>query len=230
MSRVSRVAWYRFRSSFGRRWGGYLTIVVLIGLVGGLSLAAVAGARRTQSSFPRFFRSTNPSDLIVLHNDSGNDSNSTDATFRRVIARLPHVKHVESATGISEQILGPDGFPAQDAAHRLFNSSVSIFGDFDGELFDQDRPTVIEGRRADPRRADEMVMSAGAAAVLHLHVGDVIPFGIYTNAQTTLPTYGTDKQTPARRVNAKLVGIVAFNFEVVQDDIDRKRPDRGSAT
>jgi hypothetical protein len=41
MSRSAlNVAWYRFRSTFGQRWGGYLTIVLLVGLVGGLALGA----------------------------------------------------------------------------------------------------------------------------------------------------------------------------------------------
>jgi hypothetical protein len=42
-----RVAPYRFRATFGRRWGGYLALVVLIGLVGGLAMGSVAGAQRT---------------------------------------------------------------------------------------------------------------------------------------------------------------------------------------
>ena len=59
------VAWYRFRATFRRRWPGYLAIVLLIGLVGGLAMASIAGARRTQSSYPTFLASTNPSDLTV---------------------------------------------------------------------------------------------------------------------------------------------------------------------
>src|SRR6185369_16499191 len=86
-----RVAWYRFRATFGRRWGGYLTITLLVGLVGGLALGAIAGARRTQSSYPRFMKSTNPSDLIVLRNDSATDDNRGDPDFLRRLARLPHV-------------------------------------------------------------------------------------------------------------------------------------------
>lgn len=54
MSRVLRVAWYRFRFTLSSRWGGYLSVAVLIGLVGGLAMGAVAAARRTQSSFPAF--------------------------------------------------------------------------------------------------------------------------------------------------------------------------------
>jgi hypothetical protein len=45
------VAWYRFRATLGRRWGGYLSLVLLIGLVGGLAMGSAAAPRRTQSSF-----------------------------------------------------------------------------------------------------------------------------------------------------------------------------------
>jgi hypothetical protein len=48
-----RVASYRFPASFRRGRGDYLAIVLLIGLVGGPSMGAVAAARRTQGSFRR---------------------------------------------------------------------------------------------------------------------------------------------------------------------------------
>ena len=60
---IPRESSYRFRATFRQRWTGYLTLVVLIGLVGGVAMAAVAGARRTQSSFPAYLASTNPSDV-----------------------------------------------------------------------------------------------------------------------------------------------------------------------
>jgi hypothetical protein len=41
------VSWYRFRATFSHRWGGYLSLVLLIGLVGGLSMGGFAAARRT---------------------------------------------------------------------------------------------------------------------------------------------------------------------------------------
>ena len=197
VSLALRVAWYRFRATFGRRWGGLLAIVLLVGLIGGLAMGAVAGARRTQSSFPALLRSTNPSDLLVLHNDSVNDSNRSDPGFLRTLAALPHVKQVESTSGPSELVLGPNGEPAHDAAHELFNSSTQFTADVSGEFIDQDRATVIQGRRADPRRADEMVMTADAAQLLHLHVGDVVHLGFYTNAQTLADGYGTPRQTAA---------------------------------
>jgi hypothetical protein len=59
------VAWYRFRATLHRRWGGYLTVVLLVGLVGGLAMGAVGAARRTQSAFPTALATTHASDLDV---------------------------------------------------------------------------------------------------------------------------------------------------------------------
>ena len=81
---------------------------------------------------------------------------------------------------------------------------------------------MLQGRLANPKRADEMVMTADAAQLLHLHVGDVVHLGFYTNAQTLEDGYGTGKQTPAlAAIGIKLVGIVELHIEVVRDDTDR---------
>lgn len=42
-----RVSWYRFRVTFSRCWSGYLALVILLALVGGLAMESVAAARRT---------------------------------------------------------------------------------------------------------------------------------------------------------------------------------------
>ncbi len=206
--------------TFRNRWPAYLTVVLLVGLLGGLSMGAIAGARRTESSFPKYLASTHPSDLLVLRNDSETDANTGDPAFLRRLAHLPHVARVESATSPTQQLLAPDGSVAHDATHELFDSTVQMTADVNGEFFDQDRPSVLEGRMLDPQRADEMVLSVGAAGVLHAHVGAVIPFAFYTNKQTNSPDYGTGKQTPVRRIGIKLVGIVIFHSEIIRDDID----------
>ena len=55
-SQVLRVAWYRFRATFGRRWGGYLSLALVIGLAGGVALGSAAAAggpsHRSPSSWP----------------------------------------------------------------------------------------------------------------------------------------------------------------------------------
>ena len=49
MRDIFRVASYHFYATFGRRWGGYVSFMLLITLAGGLSMASLAGARRTDS-------------------------------------------------------------------------------------------------------------------------------------------------------------------------------------
>ena len=58
---------------------------------------------------------------------------------------------------------------------------------------------VAEGRMADPDRADEVVMTPPAAQLLGFHVGQVIPYGLYTQEQQNLPDFGTPNVPPHRR-------------------------------
>ena len=214
------VAWYRLRATFRRNWGGYLAIVLLVGLMGGVAMGAVAGARRTESSFSRFLADTNPSDLSlptgVVKPDSGSDS-GYDPTLIDTIAHLPHVRSVQSTVGLDVLPLGPDGAPLAGIAPQAGLGQGSV----DGLGFDQDRLTVTQGRLADPQRTDEFVLAGVTAERLGLHVDDVVHFGIYTNAQTLLDGFGTATVPPDREFDATLVGYGAVSAsQVVQDDVD----------
>ena len=209
------VAWYRFRATFRRRWAGYLSLVLLIGLVGGLAMGAIAGARRTQSSYPTFLAGTNPSDLnVAVYNPATNGGPGPPLATK--IAHLPGVKRVTDLVTPTFVPLTADGTPRLST----FNIVLTL-GSLDGELFTQDRLTAVQGRLADPQRADEIMMTASAARLFGVHVGQVVPLGFYLPAQQNLPGFGTPRGPPALRANATLVGIVTLNNQVVQDDIDR---------
>jgi hypothetical protein len=200
---VWRVAWYRFRATFVRRLGGYVAIVVLIGLTGGIALGSIAGARRTQSSYPKFLASTNPSDMTVsLFNSYGGAVPELQAK----IARLPGVKRATSVYLPQVTFANANGTPD---VHRI-SSQVFMIASPDGEFLDQDRLGVVHGRLARPNDANEAVMNASAARQLGVRLGEVMPLGLFTS-----------HSSPARlRLNVKVVGIVVFNSQVVQDDID----------
>jgi hypothetical protein len=221
---VLSVAWYRFRATFGRRRGDYLAIILLVGLVGGLAMGALSAARRTQSSFATYLASTNPSSLSATvigggqRGQSGAGGVNYSASATRAIAHLPGVKHVESAMILDLVPLRRDGSPRLDTA--TLESTFTI-ASVDGLFFNQDRLAVIEGRMANPARPDEVVMTAAAVHVLGFHLGQVIPYGLYTQSQENLPDFGTPRVAPHRRIDAKLVGIVQVNNAVVQDDIDK---------
>jgi hypothetical protein len=216
---MSRVAWYRFRTTFRSRRGGYLALILLIGLVGGLAMGAVAGARRTQSSYPTFFASTNPSDFIFLSavfNPASGGTTGYDPTVLAQIARLPHVKGVESQGSLQELQLGADGAPISTSGTAV----DYLDGAIDGEYFTQDRVTVVAGRMANPADPDEAVLNAADAGVGGIGIGSVIPIGIYTNAQTLLPNFGTAGVPPIARATIKVVGFVRFDDQIVGDDVD----------
>ena len=216
MSQALPVAWYRFRSTLRRRLPGYLSIVLLVGLVGGLAMASLAGARRTQSSYPTFLASTNPSDLTVSAGSLNSDAADGSNAFTKKISHLPGVKRVHDLTAPTVIPLNKRGAPRLKLANDL-----QVYGSLDGELSQQDRLTLITGHLADPHTADQVEMTASAARNLHLRVGQKILLGAFTTEQAGYPGFGTAKVQPRLRFEATLTGIVVFNNQVVQDDVDR---------
>jgi hypothetical protein len=215
------LGWFRFRATFARRWADYLTLVLLIGLIGGLAMGSVAAARRTASSFTVYWAATNPSDLFggtgVL--DPAAHLTAYEAPIVAKIAHLPHVKSIESQSGINLLPLQPDGAPEQNVP-EFSPGPGNGYGSVDGLYFDQDRVAVLQGRRADPANPDEFMLSAPQAQSMGLRVDDVVRFGIYTNAQIQRHDFGSAAVKPYRVIEAKLVGIAAFNDAVIADEAD----------
>jgi hypothetical protein len=216
---VLRVAWYRFCLTFGGRWRGYLSLVLLMGLTGGVSMGAVAGARRTQSSFGEAAAAVHSSDLYVLtrvFNPTIGLNTGYDPAVIRAIALLPYVKHVETEVGLNIALLSPDDTPLAGA------DGIAPVGSVDGAFFDQDRVVIAQGRMADPRRAEEFVIDAATAKLIGLHLGEVVRLGVYTNAQSLLPGYSSAHPPPPdRHISARLVGISAVQpQDAVRDDVD----------
>lgn len=212
-----RLAGYRLRATFARRWPGYLSLVLLVGLVGGLAMGSIAGARRTQSSYPAFLAATNPSDLSFSSFGTGGPAgggNGAHSLTTAAVAHLPYVKRVESSVNL---LVAPlhNGTPGLANVARL-----NAGGSTNGLNFNQDRVTVVQGHMADQANPDEFVTTAEGARLLGLRIGQSRSFGVYSVSQTNSPGFGTPAVAPALRFVAKLTGIVVFNDEVVQDDVD----------
>jgi hypothetical protein len=212
------VAGYRLRATFARRWPGYLALVLLIGFVGGLSMGSIAGARRTQSSYPTFLASTNPSDLFFSSFGAGGPAgpqNGPHSLTKANVAHLADVKAVDSDENLLAAPLGRNGVPDLSNVARL-NAGGSV----DGFGSSQDRLSVVQGHMADPRSVKEFVTTAEGARLLGLRVGQQMRFGVFSVAQLSSPGFGTAAVVPKVRFDATLTGIVVVNDEVVQDDID----------
>jgi ABC-type lipoprotein release transport system permease subunit len=184
-----------------RRGRNVAGIALVLGLTAGLSMFALAGARRTQSAYSRFLRSVNPSTMSV------STSRSYDAAHNAALAALPYVVASRTYVGFNVFALR-DGRPD-------FTQDFEATGTFDGRYFDQDRFTATSGRAADPRRVDEVVVNELAAERYGYHVGQALDLGGYPADQIEAPTFITDY------VSATIVGIGLFPDEVLQDEADR---------
>ena len=126
-----RFSRYRFQGTFRQRRGAYLSLVLLIGLVGGLSMGALAAARRTESSFPTFLASTNPSNLSLgtaLWNPALGYTTGYNGPLVATIARLPHVRRAESYSAIYSVPIGANGQPTAAAEKANMNVDGSVDG------------------------------------------------------------------------------------------------------
>ena len=137
-SRDWNVAWYRFRRTLSRRGGAYLTVILLIGLTGGLAMSSLAAARRTQSSFSTFLASTNPSTLgMAVYNQIG----APGASIATAITHLADVAHVRTLHAGAAVPLNARGAPRLSTVNL-----VVVAGSTDGYLTQQDRLAVQIGR------------------------------------------------------------------------------------
>jgi len=57
--------WLALRATARCRWRSLAALALLLGLVGGVAVTAAAGARRTDTSFPRLLRASRASQYIV---------------------------------------------------------------------------------------------------------------------------------------------------------------------
>ncbi len=200
-----RTGWYRLSTSW-RRWaGGYVALVLVVGLGGGLALGSVAAARRTASSFSVFLASTNPSDVTIEPAGGGAIDLAKDRQLTEAIARFPHVRHVESYVAMGAN------FTVGSRTFSDNGGSVVLVGSVDGLLFDQDQLTVTEGRRANPDDPHEVMMTETAAQVLGLHV----------DQSFVLSLAPARASAPPLRYPVTVVGIGELNRNVVQDQIEQ---------
>jgi hypothetical protein len=218
---LARFTGYRFTRTLRRRAPGYVSVTLLVGLVGGLALASVAAARRTQSTFPSYLASADASDLQLTAYFSGGSpvANLYSPAFTDQLARLPSVRSVAGADEVFAVPLEKNGTPFLPPP--LNNNEVNEVAPFNGlTYFGQDRVIADRGRVPDPTRADEFAATALAARQLHWHLGQTISFGIYSIPEVASSGIGAPTAPPVLTIRARLTGIVALDTAVVHDEVD----------
>jgi hypothetical protein len=178
------------RCDLRRRWRRALFLIVLVGLVGGLTLAAIGGARRTSSALARFRDSSRSADIEL-------DASPTSAQIQ-----LLRKVHGVAAIGILHAIA-----LVVPAAPDVQTIGAPIDTRF-GSVVDRDR--IIAGRAASPAAVDELMVGEGFATRLHLEVRDHLEVGSFSVGQVAALERGaSDVGTPAGpHARLVVVGIV----------------------
>jgi hypothetical protein len=215
---LTRSYLYRLRPILRRRWSDYLVLTLLVAVLGGLAMGSVVIGRRTQSSFAAFLGRDDASTLTMSTYGIGTDALANDylPSVEAAIRRLPEVESVEAWIGSFAVPLAPNGAPIPAA-----NNTVNVAASVDGLYFHQDRAVVIHGRMADPDAPDEFVITALGAQILGIHLGQEVPFGVFNSQLAQEPGFGTPAVQPLSKADLRLVGIVEFNDQVIEDDSDR---------
>src|SRR4051812_2153577 len=139
----------RVRADLRARWRAWLGLTLIMGIAGGAVIAAVSGARRTDSAYSRFLRSARAPDVLVFH--------ATDPSFASItpqeLASLPEVADTVPIVG----------YTSTEPDLNLVASPDGRYGSVMG------RHKLLSGRR--PARSDEVMVSFVVAEARHLRVG-----------------------------------------------------------
>ena len=198
--------WYWTRSSLRARARSYVGVAVLLALLGGLTLASFAGARRTASAYPRFRGAGGALDVHV-------NAGGYEIEFPETAGTMPGVTHTASYAAFLAGPLTPEGLP--DLAIGL-----EVAGSVDGLYFTHDRFAVTSGRMPDPARHDEVAVNEHFSRFNDVGLGRTFEIGVYDPSDEER-VYSETPPPPADRVTVTVVGIGVFPDEVVQDDTDR---------
>jgi hypothetical protein len=191
---------FRFRCEWRARWRAWVALGCLLGAVAGTALVLVAGSRRTGSAHERFLSDGRAMDVALLARCADGD---------RCVGRMEDLPAVEDATTASHfpaYVETTDGRSLQpmatDACYSGPGQLVTVMDPSGRWGHTINRHRFVAGRPANPRAADEVVLSVDTARRMRLDVGDdlnVYRFG----GEDCLAT--RESWQPARRV--RIVGI-----------------------
>jgi hypothetical protein len=148
-------------------WRQALALALLAGLLGGVALGAVAGARRTATAYERYLAAINASDVFV--NVPGWLPGMPATRPYALISVLPGVVAHAAYIGLSGQPL-VHGKPDNSFLVNSLNGSL------DGEYFSQDRATVLAGRLPPQGSTSTVVLTPAIAKAFGTRVGGTVRY------------------------------------------------------
>ena len=189
--------WLGLRSDVRLRWRTLVGLAVLLGLIGGVVLAAAAGARRTDTAYPRLLRWADAAQVLVF------PTGTSPGGFSRALRHLPQVASMSTAS--LYQMVIP-------LRHGLPQTPVNAFSSPDGTLgVSADRVKIVQGRMFNPRARGEAVIDPQLASLEHLGPGGTLHLlGVPNNPRT-----GSPEVRLAVPLAFRVSAIAVFDTQVV---------------
>ena len=200
--------WLALRADLRRNWRALLSLVLLLGLAGGVVLTAAAGARRTDTAYPALLNWANAAQLDVV-------PGGLAPAYFAALARLPQV------TAMSSAIQYNLGLPP--AGGGFPDTQLEAFASPDGTLgVSVDRVKVLQGAMFDPGVANQVVIDPKLAAMEHLRPGSVL-------RMTGIPYNGAAEGAEpdlslAFLLYFRVTGIALFDDQVVPTTMTNQQP------
>src|ERR1041384_11482 len=182
--------WMRARNEVRAGWRALVSLALIAGVGGGAAIAAIAGARRVDSVYPRFRAATNAYDELI--GVTGDISPGDQLPLLQAATKLPAIVNYSLVDAFTCSVTGPSGFTERFP-------DVFPVASPDGRLGTTiNRIKILSGRPADPARADEGGLSPIQAAHLGARLGSLLTLRF---------------QAAGRRIRVVGIGITAGEIE-----------------
>jgi ABC-type antimicrobial peptide transport system permease subunit len=201
--------WLALRADVRRRWPALLSLAVLLGLIGGVVLTAAAGARRTDTAYPRLLSWANAAQAQMLPEGNGiaADYGNTPDYFA-ALARQPHIAAM-TTIGLYSAVVS-----------RSDPTSVAVISSPDGAMgVTVDRAKILAGRLYDPKAPGQAMVDQQLAGLEHLTPGSTLRLYGVPSAPSGRPEY--DK---AVTLTYRVTAIVVFDDEIVPTGTNNASP------
>ena len=193
--------WLRLRADVRLRWRALAALALLLGIVGGVVLTAAAGARRTDTAYPRLLSWANAAQVDIVPEGTGLTG------YYAALARLPQV------AALSTQVAYQTTVPARHGV----GEQVNTFSSPDRALgVSADRVKILQGRLFDPGAVGQAMIDPQLASLEHVQPGGTLHLlGVPDNSKTGNPTV---------RLAFRVTAIGVFDTEIVPANTNFTEP------
>jgi hypothetical protein len=178
-------------------WRATILLVVIVAIGAGSALAALAGARRTQTAMRRFVSYSHPEDASLFL--------SPNAEPGRLFS-LPQVARVTRSPYL---MMSPD-------PHTL--GPTAVFGAADANAWRTvGRPMLVHGTMPGPNAVDQVVIDDTAASRGHFHIGSVVRLYAFSHAQIVAVSsqgFAGSEGPRGPHFDVRVVGVVRFPGDI----------------